>query len=62
MVGSDQWRTQKVSRGAKVLLQINLGSAEGTTIIGWSGDMQRKIFAKLHLKIRILVPVKSEAS
>ena len=44
-----------------VTSQINLGSAEGTTIIGWSGGMPRKNFAKLHLKIRILVPVKSEA-
>ena len=42
--------------------QINFGSAEGTTIIGSSGGMPRKNFAKLHLKIRILVPVKSEAS
>ena len=44
----------------RVTSQINLGSAEGTTIIGWSGGMLRKNFAKLHLKIRILVPVKSE--
>ena len=44
-----------------VTSQINLGSAEGTTIIGWSGGMPRKNFAKLHLKIRILVPVKSDA-
>ena len=60
-----QWRTQKVSEGApkfchnRVTSQINLGSAEGTTIIGWSGGVPRKTFAKLHLKIRIL---KSEAS
>ena len=62
-----QWRTPKVSeRGPKfchnrVTSQINLGSAEGTTIIGWSGGMPQKIFAKLHLKIRIFVPVKLEA-
>ena len=46
----------------RVTSQINLGSAESTIIIGWSGGMPQKNFAKLHLKIRIFVPVKSEAS
>ena len=46
----------------RVTSQINLGSAEGTTIIGWSGGMPRKNFAKLHLKIIIFVPVKSKGS
>ena len=64
----EQWRTQKVSewgskfRHNRVTSQINLRSGEGMTIIGWSGGMPRKNFAKLHLKIRIFVPVKSEAS
>ena len=50
-------RTQNVSEGGpkfcrnRVTSQINLESAEGTTIIGWSGSMPRKNFAKLHLKI-----------
>ena len=44
-----------------VTSQINLGSAEGTTIIGWSEGMPRKNFEKLHLKIRIFIPVKLEA-
>ena len=63
-----QWRAQKVSEEGpkfchnRVTSQINLGSTEGTTIIGWSGGMPRKNFAKLHLKIHIFVPVKSEAS
>ena len=57
---------RKFPMGAKfchnrVTSQINLGSTEGTTIIKWSGDMPRKNFAKLHLKIRIFVPGKSEA-
>ena len=34
----------------RVTSQINLGSAKGTTIIGWSGGMPRKNFAKLHQK------------
>ena len=42
--------------GAKVSLKINfMGSAEGTTILGWSKSMPRKNFAKLHLKIRIFM-------
>ena len=44
-----------------VTSQINLGSRPVGQIIGWSGGMPRKNFAILHLKIRILVPVKSEA-
>ena len=67
-MGNKQWRTQKVSKGGPkfrhnpVTSQINLGSAEGTTIIGWSGGIPRKNFAKLHLEIRVFVLVKSEAS
>ena len=63
-----QWRTQKVFEGVpkfrhnRATSQINLGSAEGTTIIGWSGGMPRENVVKLHLKISIFVPVKSEVS
>ena len=32
-----------------------MGSAEGTTILGWSEVMPQKNFAKLHLKIRIFM-------
>ena len=32
-----------------------MGSAEGTTILGWFGGMPRKNFAKLHPRIRIFV-------
>ena len=58
---------RKFSRGPKfyhncVTSQINLGSAEGTTTRVVRGHAQKKIFPKLHLKIRIFVPVKSEAS
>ena len=38
----------------RVTSQINLESAEGTTIIGWSGDVPRKNFAKLHLRYAFL--------
>ena len=31
------------------------GSAEGTTILEWSGGMPQEYFAKLHLKIQIFV-------
>ena len=52
---------RKFLRGPKfchnrVTSQMNLmGSAEGTTILGWSEGMPRENFAKLHLKIRIFV-------
>ena len=61
MQSQGQWRTQKVSEGGpkfrhnRVTLQINLGSAEGTTVIGWSGGMQWKHFAKLHLKFSCIL-------
>ena len=41
--------------------QINyMWSAEDTTILGWSGDMPRKNFAKLFRKIRIFVDSESK--
>ena len=52
---------RKFLRGPKfchncVTSQINFkGSAVGTNILGWSGDMPRKNFAKLSLKIRIFL-------
>ena len=40
----------------RVMSQINfMGSAEDTTIRGWSGGMPRENFAKLHVKLRIFV-------
>ena len=58
---SKQWRTQKISEGAKfrhnrVTSQINFrGSAEGTPILGGPRPCPRENFGKLHLKIRIFV-------
>ena len=56
-----QWRTQKVSMaGLKfyrtVTPQINImKSAEGKTIVGWSGGMLRKKICKITLKILVFV-------
>ena len=49
-----QWRTQKVSIGGLKFRRtvtpqiIVMESAEGKTIVGWSGGTLRKKFAKLH--------------
>jgi len=57
----NQWRTQKISEGAKfrhirVTSQINVkGSAEGTTILRGPGACPRENFAKLHLKMRVFM-------
>ena len=56
LISATQWRTQKVSKGGlkfrrSVTSQINIvESAVGKTIVGWSGSMLRKKFAKLHSK------------
>ena len=59
--GYTQWRTQKISEGGKfshnrVTSQINFkGSAEGTTILGRSGDKAPGKFCKITPKIRIFM-------
>ena len=51
---AESFRRGPKFRHNRVTSQINLGSAEGTTIIGWSGGMPRKNFAKLHQKYAFL--------
>ena len=50
-------------RNDRMTSQINfMKSAKGTTILGWSGDMPRKHFAKLHQKFASLCILKASFS
>ena len=54
MAYAENFRGGPMFRHNRVTSQMNLGNAEGMTIIGWSGSMPRKHFAKLHLKYAFL--------